>query len=286
MTEKVIEFEVTYGTATFSGYAFAEDLDDDEPLYFYDRNYGTQTHLSNAHIEGNEEDREKLVEAFCEDFMFIQFLHDFQDDSITIDRIDYTILINGGSQLEIKYDPKRESSFSSDTNIADYMGKITFDFNNIELDDYRLNELQENIEANFTDAKTHIYRLQHNGKHIGYQMECELPRYFFNPSDEIEEKEVEELKKDIQEDIENAYVKDLCNQVELNDYFYDTFYEKLVKDDDSHRFDAQYILDATKQYFEMWECSTCVELNNKCIKEWKEDIHDYIYDKGAYDNGI
>ena len=97
--EKIIEFECTYGTAKFTGYAYAEDLDDDEPLYFYDINLGTQTSLQNAHFEGTGEDKIKLYEAFCEDLMFTQWLYDCQDESRTVDRGDYTIHINGGTKL-------------------------------------------------------------------------------------------------------------------------------------------------------------------------------------------
>ena len=92
-----IEFECVYGTAKFAGYAYAEDLDDDEPLHFYDINLGSQTSIQNANFEGTEEDQIKLHEAFTEDFMFTQWLFDFQDESITVDRGDYTLHINGGT---------------------------------------------------------------------------------------------------------------------------------------------------------------------------------------------
>lgn len=73
MSEKIIEFECVYKTAKLAGYAYAEGLDDNEPLYFYDRNLGTQTSLQNAYWEGTKEDRNKLEKAFNEDSLFLQF---------------------------------------------------------------------------------------------------------------------------------------------------------------------------------------------------------------------
>ena len=98
MTEKIIEFECVHETAKFAGYVYAEEIDDDEPLYFYDRNYASQTSLTNAHFEGTEEDQIKLHEAFTGDFLFLQFLHDFQDEKKSIDRGNYIIHINGGDE--------------------------------------------------------------------------------------------------------------------------------------------------------------------------------------------
>lgn len=97
MSEKVIEFECVYETAKFSGYVNAEDLDCDDPLHFYDRNLCTQTSLSNAYFEGNDEDKQKLYESFTSDILFVQCLADFQNEKKTLERKNYILHINGGN---------------------------------------------------------------------------------------------------------------------------------------------------------------------------------------------
>ena len=95
MTEsEIVEFKCVYGTASFSGFAYVDELDDDEPLHFYDKEFGVQEHLQNADWVGVEEDQQKLYESFVSDTLFVQFLADFKDENKTIDRGDYTLLIN------------------------------------------------------------------------------------------------------------------------------------------------------------------------------------------------
>ena len=102
MTEKtntnnmneVVEFSCKYGTASFSGYAYVEDLDDFDYIHYYDRNNQPQGSLSNAYFEGTPEDIEALQIAFSNDILFGQFLADFADEEKTIDRGDYILKIN------------------------------------------------------------------------------------------------------------------------------------------------------------------------------------------------
>lgn len=94
MSEKVIEFECVYGTAKFAGYAYADELDDDDPLHFYDRNLCTQTSLTNAYFSGEPADVQALYNAFTTDVLFLQCLSDFADESKVIQRPGYILKIN------------------------------------------------------------------------------------------------------------------------------------------------------------------------------------------------
>ena len=89
MNEDIVEFKAIRGDDSISGYMFVSESEDEQPLHFYDEN-GLEigTHLPYSESE--------LYTAFCEDFMLIQYLVAFAEENKTIDRGEYTLIINEG----------------------------------------------------------------------------------------------------------------------------------------------------------------------------------------------
>ena len=87
--DTIVEFKAVKEDDCISGYMFVSESDDEQPLHFYDEN-GLEigTHLPYSESE--------LYTAFCEDFMLIQYLVAFAEENKTIDRGDYTLIINEG----------------------------------------------------------------------------------------------------------------------------------------------------------------------------------------------
>ena len=99
--ENIIEFEVRSKVnedISISGYVDYNELDDDEPLWFYDQ-FGLESSNrvpKNPYREdrGELEEYEKVKGAFQSDVLFLQYLADFHDENKTVDRGDYLLIIN------------------------------------------------------------------------------------------------------------------------------------------------------------------------------------------------
>ena len=123
--DDVVEFEVVStkdGDISISGYVYVDELDDEHPLNFYDRNgfeCGTRV-PSNPYddMSPNWEAYEKLSSAFQSDELFLQFLSDFADENKTIDRGEYNLLINDGAIFEVEYRDYHSTEWGSDYYMA------------------------------------------------------------------------------------------------------------------------------------------------------------------------
>lgn len=90
----VIEFECVHRSARFSGFVYADEIDDDEIIMnFYNKHIVT-THIRNAQWTGNEEDKKALYAAFKNDVNFLDFLAIFANKSKIIKRPGYILKIN------------------------------------------------------------------------------------------------------------------------------------------------------------------------------------------------
>lgn len=259
MTEKIIEFECVYGTAKFAGYAYAEDLDDDEPLHFYDRNLGSQTSLQNAHFEGTEEDQINLHEAFTGDFMFTQWLSDCQDESITVDRGDYTLHINGGTQLEMSIEKVDE------WHRGDYLNaKISFKFGDVVLDDDLLEELCDLIACTWNADE--IYKTKSGENAI-----CLIIDYdWWDDSYDADLKE--SVEKEMIADAEKLFVRQVIMDRGVYFEYQKILKEFLMKHDDKRIFDKSYIRGAANNYEQILEECNLTEINSFCEKSLKEEM--------------
>ena len=257
--EKIIEFECTYGTAKFAGYVYEEELDDDEPLWFYDKNMNSQCNLGNAYFEGNEDDRIKLHQAFTEDFMFTQFLHDFKDESITIDRENYVIHINGGTKLEMNITEVDEEKDGVRLN-----AKISFQFGDTTLDYDWLEELAEDIDLTWSNEGNYQVCTGENTiiREIDYD--------WFDEEYDSEQKE--DVEKSMLADAESAFVKQLIKDKGVYSLYQDALEAFFMKHDDRRIFDKAYISGAANNYEQMLESYTIEQLNDLCEAKLKEEI--------------
>ena len=89
--DTIIEFKAVKGDDCISGYMFLEEVDDEAPLHFYDaQGLEIGTHLPYQETE--------LYQAFVEDGQLIQYLVDFATENKTVEREDYTLIINEGDE--------------------------------------------------------------------------------------------------------------------------------------------------------------------------------------------
>ena len=84
---------------TLDGFTTLEDLDNDEcPFEFLDRNGNLQWNIPSNPYSEKEYDRhfdyELLVHEFQSDDLLLQYLCDYAEESITIDRGEYILKIN------------------------------------------------------------------------------------------------------------------------------------------------------------------------------------------------
>ncbi|AMK16282.1 hypothetical protein [Methanobrevibacter olleyae] len=256
MSPDIIEFECMYGTASFAGYAYVDELyDDDNGIKFYDDMNQPQSHLDSAYFEGQEEDIEKLEIAFMEDYEFVKFLTNFAEESITIDRESYTLLINGGTQLEMNIDEVKK--YSEDNVLLN--AKLTFKFADTVLDNDLLDELAEDIDATWSGEGNYICKYGENViiREVDYD--------WFDENYDFEQKEP--VIKEMLEDAEKIFVRQKIIDKEVY-----TNYQDLIKQELMKNCDESYIRDAANNYEQILECYSLEEINNICEKELNEMI--------------
>lgn len=104
MSEKVIEFEVIsklINSVTIKGYVNIDEIDDENPLRFYDHqgleceSYVPPNPYKNGVMLWNDA-YEELSYSFQSDEIFLQFLSDYSDEDKTVDRGEYLLKINDG----------------------------------------------------------------------------------------------------------------------------------------------------------------------------------------------
>ena len=103
MTENsIINFTCTYKSASFKGYVYEHELDNDNlpvNIYYLTKNNMVTEHLTyNDVMSGNTHDKVWLKDYFEDDDLFLQSLADHIDDSrngltVIIDRGDYFVII-------------------------------------------------------------------------------------------------------------------------------------------------------------------------------------------------
>lgn len=253
--EKIVNFECVYGTATLSGYAYADELDDDEPLHFYDDN-GFETQVLPIRQESDNEDETKLYIAFVEDFLFLQFLSDFADKSVTIDRESYTLRVNGGTQLEVSYQ-KAEA-------YGEYDAFIRFSFGDTILDNGLLEELASNIGMTWNDDAE-----------IGYDYSnciiAEVDKTFFDSDSDFSNE-----KKEMESDIENVLVRQLIMDKGAYVKTWDAYSDYLIKTDSFDKFDDTVKGSVADNFEQLLESEDLRAVDDICSAEMMERIIDYI----------
>lgn len=233
----VVEFECVHGSASFQGYAYKSELDDDEPLHFYDRNGGSQTSLQNAHFEGSEDDVFALKDAFCSDFLFTEFLYDYADKTATIKRDGYVLHINGGQQVALEFE--KVGNFSTDSCDASYDVRIIPSYD-ICIDADLLDDLVSRVEQTWnSDANARV----EDGLII-----CEFDKHFFDDDADFSD-EIDEMTGD--------YDAIICDQVIRNLGAYGTYQLALtdffMRGDDKRVFDDALIRNASSLFEEQLE---------------------------------
>lgn len=263
MTEKIIEFECKYWTANLKGFAYADELDSDEPLYFYDETLQPQSHLGNAAIDGAEEDKQKLLKAFTEDIQFIQFLADFENENITIDRGNYTLVINGGTQLEMTVEKNDEWD-----RLGTYLNaKISFKFGDTILGDDLMEELCDLIATTWNDSQTYKPIYGENAICLIIDenwWDDETYGYLYG----IENKKA--VEKEMISDAETLFLR----QVIMDKGVYSTYCEKYYVYHGHSLAGSRF--DAANNYEQILETMLLEEVNNICEEELVERIRENI----------
>lgn len=225
-----VEFECEYGSASFSGFAYYNELEDDEPLYFYDRHFGWQSNLQNAHLEGSEEDKAKLIEAFCDDFLFTQFLSDYAEKSATITREGYTLHINDGEQFSLSFE--KVGNFSTDSVEGTYDVRI-IPSTDIVLDDDFTTDLVCTIGQIWnTDARVE------DGRII-----CEFDKHFFD-----EDSDFSSVVDEMTGDYECLYKQQITRNLGANGIYQLSLVDKFTREGDSRVYDDALIRESASVF--------------------------------------
>lgn len=239
----IIEFECIYGTAKFAGYAYANELDDDEPLHFY-----------------TEEDKIKLYEAITSDNLLLQCLADFKDEQVTFDREDYTLHINGGAQLEMCVEKNDEwDMFGNHLN-----AKISFKFRNTILNEDLINELCDDLATTWNDE---TYKILYGENAICLNIDNE---WWEEEVYGIENKR--RIEEEMLADAEKLFVRQVIMDMGVYITYQDVLEHFLMKHDDKKIFDKSYIRGAADNYEQILEESSLNELNDYCSKSLKEEM--------------
>lgn len=101
---EIIEFTIKSKThdVTVEGFTYADNLDEESPLTFYKGN----TYDETPYVPENKfnkdsqewEAYEKIIWAFQSDDMFLKLLNDYKNENKTLDRENYLLIINEGSE--------------------------------------------------------------------------------------------------------------------------------------------------------------------------------------------
>lgn len=100
MRETIIEFQAIRNDDKIAGYAYKEELDDENCILYYTSNgveNGTIIPHNPYSQEQNYEDwqnYELLKDSMFTDTQFLQFLYDFAEEHKEIEREDYILIIN------------------------------------------------------------------------------------------------------------------------------------------------------------------------------------------------
>ena len=208
--------------------------------------------------------------------MFIQFLHDFQDDSITIDRRDYTLHINGGTELKMSIEKNDEWDI-----IGNHLNaKISFEYGNTILDDYLLEELCDDIATTWNDEGDGAYRILYDENAICLNIDKEWwDEELYDKLYGIENKR--KVEKEMIADAEKVFVRQVIMDRGVYFEYQKILKEFLMKHDDKRIFDKSYISGAANNYEQILEVCSLKELNDYCSKSMKEEMlndikEDYI----------
>ena len=262
MAEKIVEFKCIYGTASLSGYAYVDELDDDDHgIHFIDENGFETNQIPYSHeYQG---DGQKLYEAFTTDVLFIQFLADFQDENVTIDREDYTLIINEGTQLEmevLKVDEYDEKGVY-------YNAKISFQFGDTILDGDWLDELGDLVATTWNEE---TYKMDYGENAIFLRIDVDWW------DEEYYKEQKESVEEEMLSDAETLFVRQLIMDKGVYTKYQDLLEKHYLETDDKRIFDKSSIRDIANNYEQILESENIEDLNNICEEELTERIIDDI----------
>ena len=263
---ETIEFEAKYRTATIRGYVLEDEIDSDEPLHFYTAQ-GFETSKLPIRAGTEDEDEPHLYEAFTTDSLLLQYLADFSNESKTIDREDYCLLINGGDSLVMSVEKVEEKTYLNGEN-HNLNAKVSFHFADIVLEDDFLEELADNLDMTWNGDK--IYELGHNENAVFLEIDNDWW------DDDYGESQRSSVEKEMLSDAESVFVKQILKEKDIAGMYYNKLKEFFVEVDNPRKFDKEYISDSADNYVEMLECLTLDEISSTCTKELLQDIIDDI----------